>query len=129
MIQRYGKFLFFGKGSGTSFSTAFCVWFLKKNTSHVIFYQLTKRFPLPPEILINICIAIVCELGCDAVNFEINLIFLIKPFSTRPKSQDENLNILRTKRGFKMNKKHFSSFFMGLLVAKNLSQTWKCTFE
>ena len=26
------------------------------------------------------CIVIVCEPGCDVRNFEINLIFLIKPF-------------------------------------------------
>ena len=43
------------------------------------------------------CIAIVCFPGCDVMNFEINLIFLIKPFSALPKSQDKNLNILRKK--------------------------------
>ena len=32
------------------------------------------------EILGNICIAIVCKSGCDVMNFEDNLIFLIKPF-------------------------------------------------
>ena len=26
------------------------------------------------------CIAIVCEPGCDVMNFEVNLKFLIKPF-------------------------------------------------
>ena len=35
-------------------------------------------------------------------------IFLIKPFFLRLKSKDENLNILRTKRAFKINKKRFS---------------------
>ena len=28
----------------------------------------------------NTCIAIVCKPGCDGMNFEVNLIFLIKPF-------------------------------------------------
>ena len=28
---------------------------------------------------VNMCIANVCQPGCDAINFEINLIFLIKP--------------------------------------------------
>ena len=32
------------------------------------------------EILGNMCIAIVCFPGCDIINFEINVIFLIKPF-------------------------------------------------
>ena len=31
-------FLIFIKGHKTSFSTTFCVWFFKKNISHVIFY-------------------------------------------------------------------------------------------
>ena len=56
------------------------------------------------EVLTNMCIAIVSFRGCDVINFEINLIFLIKPYlSTWPKSQDKNLNILRTKRAFKVN--------------------------
>ena len=28
----------------------------------------------------NMCIAIVCKPGCDVMNFEVNLVFLIKPF-------------------------------------------------
>ena len=36
--------------------------------------------PLLLEILDNLCIAIVCFPGCDVINFEINLIFLIKSF-------------------------------------------------
>ena len=36
--------------------------------------------PLLCEILGNMCIAIVCKPGCDVMNFEVNLIFLIKPF-------------------------------------------------
>ena len=48
------------------------------------------------------CIAIVCFPGCDVVNFEINLIFLIKPFFYMAKIEDKNLNILRTKRPFKV---------------------------
>ena len=47
--------------------------------------------PLLLEILRNMCIVIVYSPGCDDINLEINLIFLIK-----------NLNILRTKRAFKV---------------------------
>ena len=32
------------------------------------------------EILGNICIALVSSSGCDVITFEINLVFLIKPF-------------------------------------------------
>ena len=35
--------------------------------------------PLLCEISGNMCIAIVCEPGCHVINFEVNLIFLIKP--------------------------------------------------
>ena len=81
--------------------------------------NLIMSLPLVLEILSNMCIAIVCIPGCDIINFEINLIFLTKPFSTWPKSQDINLNILRTKRDFKMKKKAFFIIFKGLSVAKN----------
>ena len=37
--------------------------------------------PLLYEILGNMCIAIASKPGCDVMNFEVNLIFLIKPFS------------------------------------------------
>ena len=36
--------------------------------------------PLLHEILSNMCITIVCQSGCDVIKFEINIIFLIKPF-------------------------------------------------
>ena len=42
--------------------------------------------PLLLEILDNTCVAIVCFLGCDVMNFEINLIFLMKPFSYMTKT-------------------------------------------
>ena len=41
-MQRYAQFKFFRKGSGASFSTTFCVRFLKKIFSHMAFYKLTK---------------------------------------------------------------------------------------
>ena len=41
-------------------------------------------------------------------------------FSTWPKSQAKNLNILRTKRPFKVNKKHFS-FLKGFQLPKIVS--------
>ena len=55
------------------------------------------------DILSNICIAIACYPGCDIMDFETNLIFLIeRGFFTLPKSHDKILNIFRTKRAFKV---------------------------
>ena len=48
------------------------------------------------------CIAIVCSLGCDVTDFEINIVFLIKPFSYVNKKLRKKLNILRKKRAFKV---------------------------
>ena len=45
-------------------------------------------FPFLLKILVNMCIAIVCVPDCDIINFEINLIFLVKLYFTWPKSQD-----------------------------------------
>ena len=52
------------------------------------------------EILGNIGIAIVYFPGCDVINFEINLIFLIKPFFYMTKKSRQKFNKLRTKKGF-----------------------------
>ena len=54
--------------------------------------------PLHIEILGNMCIAIVCFPGCDIMNFEINLIFLMKPFFYMTEKWRQNLNILKKKR-------------------------------
>ena len=43
--------------------------------------------PLLCEIFDNMCIAIVCKPGCDVMNFEAKLIFLIKLFFL----QDQNV--------------------------------------
>ena len=47
-------------------------------------------------------LSIICFPDCDVINFQINLIFLIRPFIYWPKTQDKNLNILITKSAFKM---------------------------
>ena len=58
--------------------------------------------PLLFEILVNMCIAIVYEPGCDVIYFESNLIFLTKPFSYMNKKLRKEL--------LTWNKKHFLSF-------------------
>ena len=49
----------------------------------LILYSINWRnfivwLPLLLDILDNMCIAIVCSPGCDVINIEIHLIFLIK---------------------------------------------------
>ena len=51
------------------------------------------------------CITIVSLPGCDVINFEINLIFLIKPFFYMAKKSRQNLKYLekrKMKRAFKL---------------------------
>ena len=48
------------------------------------------------------CIAIVCFAFCDVINFEIKRIFLSSWVFLHDKSQNKNLNILRTKIAFKV---------------------------
>ena len=97
LIQIYTQFWFFIKGSGTSFSIAFCVWFSKK----MILMSYSTSWPnfifslsLLLEILGNTCIVIICCYHCDVINFEINYSFLIKLFyqcflMTRTKSDKD----------------------------------------
>ena len=46
----------------------------------VIWSNFVFWFLLLLEILSNMCISITCFPGCEVINFEINLAFLIKPF-------------------------------------------------
>ena len=43
-------------------------------------FDQVSWLPLLCAILGNVCITIACKPGCDVMNFEVNLIFLIKPF-------------------------------------------------
>ena len=48
---------------------------------------------------INICIAIVCQPGYDITNFEINLIFLTKPFFYITKNSRQKIKHLENEKG------------------------------
>ena len=69
------------------------------------------------EILGNINIAVICFPGCDVINFEINLIILMKPYMIKNSRHD--LNILRMNRAFKVKLKAFFITFKGLSIVKN----------
>ena len=57
------------------------------------------------------------------MNFQVNLIFQSSRSSYIPKSRDKNLNILRTKKAFKMNKKAFFVIFKGFSI-KQITQAF-----
>ena len=66
------------KGCRTSLHASFSAWIFKINIP-VIFYQINifiVWLPLILEILVNMCILIVCWSGCDVINFEINLLLV-----------------------------------------------------
>ena len=63
-------------------------------------FYLPAKFhclPLVLEIMGNMHIAIICFPGFDNLNFKINLIFLIKPFSY-PIGTERKLNVQKTFR-------------------------------
>ena len=63
------------------------------------------------NIMRNMWIAIVGEPGCDVINFEINLIFLIKLFSYMIKKSKQKFEYLENeKSSWNEIKKYFPSF-------------------
>ena len=115
MIQRFAQFWFLRKVSANSFSTTFYVWFFKKVFLMLYFINrsnLIVWLPLLLEILGNRSFAIVCFPGCDVINFEINLISLIKPFFYMTKKSRQKFKYLENvkKELLRWNKKQFSSF-------------------
>ena len=56
--------------------------------------------PLLLAILSNMRIAIVCFPFCDAINFEINFIFLIKPFFYMGKKSRQKFKYLENEKRF-----------------------------
>ena len=73
------------KRSGTSLPASFSAWNFLHSKIFMLLYSINWPnfivwLPLLCEILGNMCIVVACEPDCDVINFEINLIFLIKPF-------------------------------------------------
>ena len=110
----------FSEESGTSSSTTFCVWFSKKNISHVILYELTKFHCLiafTSRDLDSMCITIANQTVTSS-NLKLTLSFLSSHFATWPKSQDKSLISLGRKELLRW-KKAFFIIFKGFCVAKN----------
>ena len=117
LTQKYAQFWSFGKWSGNSFSTIFCVWFLKK--MFLMLYSVSwPNFFVGLPLLLEILGNMYFFPGCHVINFEINLISLIKPFFFLIRKSRKSLIILRT--SFKMKQK---SFF---IIFKELSFVTSC---
>ena len=70
--------------------------------------------PLLWEILGNMCTAIICKPGCDIMNFDVNLIFLIKPFFLLDQKVETKTYVSwEWKELLRWNKKYFSSILKG----------------
>ena len=121
MIYIYAQFRYIRKGSGNCCSTTFYVQF------HVLLYSINWPhfivwLSLPLEILSNMCNLIVCLLGCDVINFEINLNLSNQAiFLHDQKVKTKNEISWERKELLRWNKKHFPSFLRGFQVLKRVS--------
>ena len=119
------NFDFLDKGLGVVPLTCFMYDFSTK--IFLIVYSvnwpnLIVWLPLLREILGNVCIAIVYYPGYDVMDFKINLIFLIEPFSQHDQKVMIKIYIYwERKELLRWNKKHFSSFLKGFQLSKIVS--------
>ena len=106
---------------GTSLPASLSKWLLKKNIS--CYVLLPDHISLTGclfygEILSNLCIVILCYPGCDVKNFQINVIFLIKPLTVDQKVKAKILISYEWEELLRRNKKHFSSFLKSFYWSK-----------
>ena len=97
------NFNFLGKGLGIVLDNILYMIFQKKN--YLILYSTNWPnfivwLPLLLKILGKMCIAIVCFQGCDIINFEVNPLFLIKPFLCVTKTSRQKFKYLKNGKRF-----------------------------
>ena len=109
----------------TSFSTTFCVWFFKKNVSHVIFYKLT---------IFNYVIAFTSGDSGQYVYFKFLLTrrheFWNQPYLSNQTVflHEQKVKYFKNEKSFKSELKSIFHHFWRAFKCKILSQTWKCAF-
>ena len=96
------------------------ILFFKKIVSHVLFYD---QFSLSAwcslsDTLSNKYVAVVCFLGCNIRNFEIEFIFLIKSFFYEIKKSKQTFEYLEKKELLSEKNNIFFIIFKGLSVVK-----------
>ena len=126
------NFDFFKKGLGIVFPTYFVHNFSRKmflKLCSINWPNFIAWFPLFLEMLVNISIAIACWPDCDAIDFEINLIFLIKPFSYTTKKSRQKFKYLENERSFYREIKSIFHHFYKTFSCQKLHQTLECAFK
>ena len=98
------NFDFLEKGLGLV-SPPYFVYDFSKKKYFMCFVLLTDQISLSDclcffEILVNMCIVIICFPVYDTMNFEINLSFLIKPFFNMTKKSGQKCNYLKKEKSF-----------------------------
>ena len=76
-------------------------------------------WPLLLEIWVNTCIVIICFADSDVIDFEVNLIFLIKPFPYMAKKSRQKFKCLENEKSW--NEKKFLTFLKSFHVSKIVS--------
>ena len=74
-------------------------------------------------------IAIICFPGCDVINFEINIIFLIKPVFYLARKSRQKFKYLENKKSFYVEIKSIFHHIKRAFCSQNLSQTLECAFK
>ena len=109
------------KGSWTTFSITFCLWFVM--SYFVNWPSFVVWWPFLLEILGNMCIAIVCFPSCDVI--EINLLFLIKSFFYMVKKSRQKFKHFEKEKSFQSEINPIFHHFVRDFSCQKLSQNWK----
>ena len=132
LIGRYAQFWVFRKGSGNSSPRHFLNDF-SRNMFFILYSINWPNFivwlPVILELLDNIFIEIICFPGCDVINFEINLTFLIKLFFYITKKSRHKFKYLQNEKSFSGEIKSIFHLFKRAFSRQNLSQTRECAFK
>ena len=130
MIQRNVQFLFLENGKWIVSRTNFVY-----NFSIKIFLLYSINCPnfitwLPSLLVIldKMCIPIDCFQECDIINFEIDLVFLIKPFFYMIKKSGQKFKYLENEKSSWGEIKSIFHHFWRAFSCQKFSQTQECTF-
>ena len=88
---------------------------------HILCICFSVCLSLLLEMLGSLCIAIVCFPGCDVINFEINLIFLIMSFVYMTKKLKQKLKYLENEKSFQGAIKNIFDHFQRAVSCQKFS--------
>ena len=133
--MKYAQFWFLEKGLGIVYFTTFSRWFFKKKkkkrfSCHIL---LTDQTSLSDWLYFlrywAICVLQLCPPGCDVIDFEINLIFLIKLLFSMFEKSDIKFKYLEDKKIFQGEIKSIFHHFWRAFICQKLSQIWESALQ